>query len=741
MVQGVGYRPFIYNQANIFNMKGYVSNQGSAVVLDIEGEGENIKGFLTKIIKSPPNLAIVERVKVISKEYKGYLDFQIKFSSSGAKELKFIGVDVATCPECLEEISDPDNPRYQHPFTNCTACGPRYSILKKLPYDREHTTMNAFQMCSSCKREYNDPKDRRFHAQPNCCSNCGPSLSLVTNKGKEVACTNPIQKTIELMSEGKIVALKGLGGYHLVCDALNQEAVNILRERKNRPHKPFAIMVKDIEVARELCFINEMEEKIILSNKRPIVLLEKKTSKALPSSIAPSMRKLGVMLPYTPLHYLLFQGTITALVMTSGNRSSAPIQYQNQEATRMLGDTADYFLVHNRDIHIPVEDSVVKVVNDQEVLVRRARGYTPFTFNLNITKEALALGAEEKSTFCAAQNQYGYMSQYLGDLKDFDTYTNFENAIGYLISLLGLRPKIIAYDFNRSYLSSQYAETMEGKKIAVQHHHAHMVSCMVEHRLFSPVIAVVFDGTGLGTDGKVWGGEFFVGTRRSIIRVGHLKYVTIQGGNKAIKEPWRIAISYIHAIKRNYKNKVLKEVDEKDIRTVIQALDQNLNCFESSSIGRLFDCVAALLNLRQRITYDAQAAIELENILDTSVKEYYSYQLGEEDGVYQIDYESILMGVLKDIENELAPSTISAKFHNSIGRATVELVCSIKERYGIKKIVLSGGVFENIYLMTYVVKELEKKDFEVYYNQQIPTNDSGISVGQLGVAAAIEGKD
>ncbi|ARE86175.1 carbamoyltransferase HypF [Clostridium formicaceticum] len=740
IVQGVGYRPYIYNHAKLFNIKGWVSNQGSAVTLDIEGEKEAIKGFLIKIIKNPPNLSTIEKIKLLPKEYKGYIDFQIKSSSYDEKELKFIGMDVATCHECLEEIFNIDNPRYHYPFTNCTTCGPRYSILRKLPYDRNHTTMDTFQMCPSCRGEYNDPGDRRFHAQPNCCPNCGPSLSLLTNKGREVLCTDPIEKTIDLLHTGKIVAIKGLGGYHLACDAKNQEAIKTLRKRKNRPHKPFALMVKDIEIARKLCMINEIEEKILLSNKRPIVLLEKKGSKTLSDEIAPNIKKLGVILPYTPLHYLLFQGAITILVMTSGNGSSAPIQYENHEAIEKLGRIADYFLIHNRDIHIPVEDSVVKVVNDQETLVRRARGYTPFTLTINITQEALALGAEEKSTFCAAQNQYGYMSQYLGDLKDFDTYGIYEKAIGNLVSLLGLKPKIIAHDFNTSYLSSQYAETLAGKKVAVQHHHAHMVSCMVEHNLFCPVIGVVFDGTGLGTDDKIWGGEFFVGARENFIRVGHLKYVTIHGGNKAIKEPWRIAISYLHAINYKYK-KVLREIDEKSIHTVIQALEQNFNCFESSSVGRLFDCVAALLNLRQRITYDAQAAIELENILEPSVKEYYSYNIGEENGVYQIDYKSILMGVLKDIEKEVHPSSISAKFHNTIGKVTLELISRIKERYHINRVVLSGGVFENTYLLTYIVKGLEKKDCDVYYHRQIPTNDSGIAVGQLGVVAAIEGKD
>ncbi|TCP96174.1 carbamoyltransferase HypF [Serpentinicella alkaliphila] len=739
IVQGVGYRPYIYNQANIFNIKGWVSNQGSAVILDIEGRKEDISDFLIKIIKNPPNLSTIEKVKLLHKEYKGYLDFQIMPSSSDEKELKFIGIDVATCPECLEEISNIDNHRYHYPFTNCTACGPRYSILRKLPYDRNNTTMDTFQMCLNCREEYNDTTSRRFHAQPNCCPNCGPSLLLLTNKGSKVICTDPIQKSIELLQQGKILAIKGVGGYHLACNAEKQEAVTTLRKRKNRPHKPFALMVKDIYIAKQLCRINATEEKILLSNKRPIVILEKKEDTILPDEIAPGMKKLGIMLPYTPLHYIMFRERITAIVMTSGNVSSEPIQYENNKAFENLGTIADYFLIHDRDIHIPLEDSVVRVINDQEVLVRRARGYTPFNFPINIAQEVLALGAEEKSAFCAAQNQYGYMSQYLGDLKNLDTYEIYEKAIENIVKLLGLKPRIIAYDFNESYLSSQYAESLVGKKIAVQHHHAHMVSCMVEHKIVTPVIGVVFDGTGLGTDGKIWGGEFFVGSRKSFIRVGHFKYATIQGGNKAIKEPWRIALSYLHQNNLRF-DKIFKEVDEKSINTITQALNQKLNCFESSSVGRIFDCVAALLNLRQKITYDAQAAIELENILDSTVKEYYSYHIEDEDGVYRIDYKSSIIGVLKDIENQLSSSSISTKFHNTIGNVTLEVISRIKEIYNINQVVLSGGVFENTYLLSHVVQGLKKTDCHVYYHQQIPTNDSGISVGQLGVAAAIEGK-
>lgn len=737
IVQGVGYRPYIYNQANKFNIRGWVSNQGSAVVMDVEGKKNKIKNFLLQIIKRPPSLARIEKVEVISKCCIGHHDFEIRPSSGDTNGLNFLSQDVAICPECLKEIFDPNNDRYHYAFTNCTACGPRYSIIRKLPYDRDNTTMDVFPMCPNCEKEYNAPSNRRFHAQTNCCKTCGPALSLLTNRGEEILCNNPLRKTITLLLAGMIVAIKGIGGFHLVCDGRNQEVITVLRERKNRPHKPFAIMVKDLETAKKLCLISEAEEKILISSKRPIVLLEKKANCDLPEQIAPNRKKLGIILPYTPLHYLLFQEGISCLIMTSGNLSNAPIQFENDQAIKNLGRIVDYFLVHNRNIHIPVEDSVVKVINKEEVVIRRARGYTPFIFPMKAKNEVLALGAEEKSTFSITQNGYGYMSQYLGDIKNYDSYIIYKKAIENLMSMMELKPRIIAHDFHTSYLSSGYARTQVGKKMAVQHHHAHMVSCMVEHHLLNPVIGVIYDGTGIGTDEKIWGGEFFVGTRENFIRVGHFKYVEIQGGDQAIREPWRIAVSYLHSIHYATSN-ILKGIDINSINTVKQALDKHLNCYETSSVGRLFDCVAAIVNLRHRITYEAQAAIELENILDPYVEEDYSYAIEEENGMYLIDYQSILLGILKDIENALAPSFISAKFHNTLGNVTIDMVCRISEKYEVKVIVLSGGVFENNYLLTYILKGLKEKEITVYYNQQIPTNDSGISIGQLGIVDAVE---
>lgn len=739
LVQGVGFRPYIYNQAVKYNIKGRVSNQGSAVLMDIEGDRKNIKKFLLSIIKNPPTLAKIEKVEVYLRVLKRWNNFKIKPSSVEENNIKFIGTDVSICLECLKDISDYKNNRYHYAFTNCTNCGPRYSLIEKLPYDRENTTMDTFKMCPDCEREYNEPTNRRFHAQTNCCPNCGPKLNLLNNMGGEVICSDVVLSTIDILKDGKIVAIKGIGGFHLACDAHNEASVNILRQRKRRSHKPFAIMVKDIEIARKLCNVDEYEEKILLSNKRPIVLLEKKENSNLPDIVAPNMKKLGIMLPYTPLHYLLFQNDITCLVMTSGNKSNSPIQFENYKAVENLKTIADYFLMHNRDINIPVEDSVVKTICNKEIVVRMSRGYTPFIFPMKTNMEILALGAEEKNSFCLSQNQYLYMSQYIGDLKNYDTYINFEKAIGNMTKLLNFNPRLIVHDMYTTYQSSKYAQSHTVRKIPVQHHHAHMASCMVEHKLFCPVIGVIFDGTGLGMDGNIWGGEFLIGTRENFIRAGHFRYVKIQGGDKSIKEPWRIAVSYLHSI--NYElNDIVNTIDERSINVVKQAIDSELNCYKTSSIGRFFDCIASLLNIRHYITYDAQAAIELENIIDPSVKNEYPFTIFDDNNAYIIEYKDILLSVISDIKMGKPVSFISAKFHNTLASAAVELVIKIGKKYNLKKVVLSGGVFENNYLLVSIKNKLEKADFSVYYNQQIPTNDSGICVGQLAIAEAMEGK-
>lgn len=562
-------------------------------------------------------------------------------------------------------------------------------------------------------------------------------LSLLNNMGEEIICNDEVLKVIDILKDGKIVAIKGIGGFHLACDAHNENSVNILRQRKRRPHKPFAIMVKNIEIAKQLCYVNEFEEKILLSNKKPIMLLWKKENSNLPDLVAPNMKKLGIMLPYMHLHYSLFQSDITCLIMTSGNVSNLPIQFENNKVVEKLGSIADCFLMHHKNIKLPVEDSVVKTICNQEIAVRMSRGYTPLIFPIKSNIEILAVGAEEKNTFCFSKNKKIYISQYIGNLKNYDTYIIFEKAIESMAKSLNFKPELIVHDMHNAYQSSKYALEQNLRNISVQHHHAHMVSCMVEHKLFCPVIGVIFDGTGLGLDGNIWGGEFLIGNRENFIRAGHFRYVTIQGGDKAIKEPWRIAVSFLHSINHEFNN-ITNEVDEKNINAVKQAIDNNLNCYKTSSVGRFFDCISSLLNIRQFITYDAQAAIELENVLDNSVKEEYPYTITDENDVYIIEYKDILLSVISDIKTGKSTSIISAKFHNTLANAAVNLVIKIRNKYGLKKVVLSGGVFENNYLLVSLIERLKSAGFSVCLNQRIPTNDSGICVGQLAIAEAME---
>nr|WP_246517278.1 carbamoyltransferase HypF [Clostridium aciditolerans] len=740
IVQGVGFRPFVYKKAKEYLINGWVNNAGGTVVIDCSGIKDNLKSFILSLIKEPPSLAKIEKVECISLEGSPYEDFSIKESTEKLSKIKFVSPDVGTCPKCIEDIMKKKTDRYRYAFTNCTECGPRYSIIKALPYDRKTTTMRSFEMCSSCKAEYENPMSRRFHAQPNCCEKCGPTLTLINNKKEIIKCDDPVLETSKLIKQGKIIAIKGIGGFHLVCSGKDEEAIEELRRRKKRPHKPLALMMKDLETARKYCEISQAEEKVLTNNKRPIVLVNKKELCELPQNIAAKQNKLGIMLPYTPLHYLLFEEDIEVIVMTSGNISGEPIRYKNNEAIDHLRKVADYFLIHDREIHVPIDDSVVKVVFDKEAVIRRARGYSPYGINLRIKRNIGALGAEQKNTFCVSRNGYVYMSQYLGDLRYLDVFKNYQYIIKHLTNLLDIQLEVFAHDKHPDYLSTYYANKQQVRKISVQHHHAHMVSCMAEHDIYEPVIGVIYDGTGLGIDGAVWGGEFFIGTRDSFKRVAHLKYVSIQGGDKAIRETWRCALSYLYSIGYDELNFINEEEKEK-VELVKQTLSLGLNCYKSSSMGRLFDCVAALIGIRKCITYDAQAAIELENIADNSTTEHYKYDIYAKNNMYQIDYKSIIDGVLKDLKDGEIASVISAKFHNTIVAFTEDLVCKIGKCYSLNKVVLSGGVFENQYLLKNIYQRLKEKQFQIFYNEQIPTNDGGISFGQLVIADAIIEKE
>ena len=793
IVQGVGFRPFVYQNAVEYQIKGWVKNAGGAVVIGCSGTDANIENFIKSIRLNPPKLARVEKIKywvyqsekrvkngVRLKTTKLRLDtlnkFRRAFRNSGSEDiesihcipnakvvqntmitqntkfiikkssnkqdfLRFMSPDIATCPKCLKDIKNKNSYYYGYAFTNCTECGPRYSIIKELPYDRNATTMSSFPMCENCQKEYENPLSRRFHTQSTCCRECGPKLSLYDNRGRQIICCDPIKKTSELLNSGNIVAIKGIGGFHLVCNGKDEKVIRLLRIRKHRFDKPLALMIKNIDIIKDICYVSKKEEEILTSNKRPIVLLNKKTTSLLPDIIAPKQSKLGIMLPYTPLHYLLFESQLDILIMTSGNRSSLPIEYRNEPALIHLNNIADYFLIHNRDIHMPIDDSVVKIVNEDEMVSRIARGYAPYSAKLDSKNEIIAVGGQQKNTICISKGGFTYISQFIGDLEELDCFENFKRVMNHYLKIFCMKDYVYAHDLHPSYQSTKYVISHPERKIPVQHHHAHMVSCMAEHSLHDTVIGVVFDGTGYGLDGAVWGGEFFVGNRCSCRRVGHLEYVTIQGGNQAIKEPWRSAVSYLWAAGYDAKD-ILQGVDTQKIDGVLVAIQNHINCFWSSSMGRLFDAVAAMTGLRNTITYDGQAAIELENIMNISNeikadKDFYHCSLKEESDIYSIPYKPIIDGVISDIKRNELLATIAYKFHNTIINASCNLVCKVREKTNINKVILSGGVFENQYLLQSIYNILISKGFKVYYHKQIPTNDSGISFGQIHVANAI----
>ena len=733
VVQGVGFRPFVYNQARKYAVKGWVNNRGASLVIDVEGKAKEIREFIFSIILNPPSLAKIERIEIASVKYAGYDNFLIQKSDAMDEDLRFVPSDVGVCKKCLRETIDPLSRWFKYSFTNCTECGPRYSIIKRLPYDRKNTTMESFEMCPSCRGDYEDPLNRRFHAQPTCCPKCGPLLHLVNAQGQEVEYVDVFEKTIECIEEGKILAIKGIGGFHLVCDAEKEDTVNLLRQRKNRPHKPLAIMARDLACIQEQCKISSMEKNLLESKKKPIVLLEKNKGYRLPKNISPDTKRIGMMLPYTSLHHLLFQKNIRFLVMTSGNISNAPIQYESAQALRELSGIVDYFLVHNREIHSPVDDSVTKVIRGREMMIRGARGVSPYSIDMGIQKEILALGAEQKSTFAISQNGYGYMSQYLGDIKEYEGNKRYQRMIEHIMILIKGNPQAIAYDMHPNFFVKQYADRYEGKKVLIQHHHAHMVSCMVEHKLNGPIMAVIYDGTGFGLDGNNWGGEFLVGTKESFKRVGHFQYVYIQGGDQSVKEPWRTAVSYIEALGQDPR-KYLKCIEETRLGTIQQAHRAKYNCYKSSSVGRIFDCVSALLGLCYESTYDGQAAIILENIADTEIHEAYNFNVITAKDSLQVEYMEVIKGILDDLDAKLPLSQIPSKFHNSICDITIQVVQMIRKQYELEEVILSGGCFENNYLLVTIVERLESMGMKVFYNQQIPINDSGISIGQLAIA-------
>ena len=748
IVQGVGFRPFVYQLATKYNLKGWVCNTSEDVKIEVQGESKDLKRFLSELQDNAPPLAHIESITVTYHLPADYTSFKIRHSIAEEGKYQLVSPDIATCPACLREIFSPEDRRYHYPFTNCTNCGPRFTIIEGVPYDRPKTTMRSFQMCPDCQAEYDNPLDRRFHAQPNACSKCGPRLELLDAKGNRVETSDAIAAASQLLRDGKILAIKGLGGFLLACDATNEKAVQLLRQRKRRPFKPLAVVVADMEEAKRHCYISEAEEKLLTSLQSPIVLMWWKPESTVCQAVAPNLKYLGVMLPYTPLHHLLLRGVGLPLVMTSGNISEEPIAKDNDEAIRRLSGIADYFLVHNRDIYARYDDSVTVIERGEVQLTRRARSYAPYPIHLPFTaKQVLGCGAEEKNTFCLTKDSYAFISQHIGDMENLETLENFQNTLALYKKLFRIEPEIIAYDLHPEYLSTKYALELGSqfshlKLVPVQHHHAHIVACMVDNKVETPVIGVALDGTGYGSDGRIWGSEFLVADYKGFQRMGHLEYLPLPGGAAAIKRPYRTAIGYLIKLlgedSISPKLAFLKQVDAVEIGLIKRQIQTGLNSPLASSLGRLFDAVSALLGVRGEIDYEGQAAVELEmaayDDCDRVGNKGYPYSILEQDGVNVIQLKELLSAIIEDLYQGVSKATISARFHNTIARMICEMCQLIAKKTGINQVALSGGVFQNRLVLRKAIPLLESAGFSALTHKQVPCNDGGISLGQAAIA-------
>jgi hydrogenase maturation protein HypF len=743
-VQGVGFRPTVWRLAHEYGLSGQVLNDGEGVLIRAWGDSEILDSFLIRLREEAPDLARIDSIERTT--IQGQIppdDFNIIDSLKSPVRTGVLP-DAATCPACLEEINNPLNRRYRYPFTNCIHCGPRFSIIKNVPYDRQRTTMSDFAMCSDCLKEYTDPENRRFHAQPNACPQCGPKVELLDARGRRVTAKDPIAEAALYLHQGLIVAVKGLGGYQLACPGIDENAVLRLRKRKHRWNKPFALMANHIHQVRRFCQVSREEEALLKSVKNPIVLLRKNETSLIANSIAPGQKTLGMMLPGTPLHHLLMREVGEVLVMTSGNISEEPIVYRDEEAFNRLKGIADFFLIHNRPIHMRTDDSVTRIFKGGEFIVRRARGYAPSSIIMRepFARPILACGGHLKNTFCLGSSHSAHVSHHIGDLENYESLTSFKEGIEHFQNLLEIKPEVVAFDLHPDYLSTQYAKQLEGvEQIAVQHHHAHIAAGMADCGLKNEtVIGVAFDGTGYGTDGAVWGGEFLLADFNNFVRVAHLEYTSLPGGSAAIREPWRSAAACLHhvygdgmeALNINF----IKGLDEGRWKILKQMINNNQNCPLSSSMGRLFDAVASLLGLRDAVTYEGQAAVELEQLADESCQDSYSWDDVTGDSPMIVGVQALIKAVIDDILQETAAEIISARFHNSVAEMTVSVCSRIRQNTGLEQVVLGGGVFQNMFLLDRLVALLEEKDFLVHLPRQVPVNDGGISLGQVAIANA-----
>ncbi len=747
-VQGVGFRPFVFSLARRRALTGRVLNNTTGVLIDIEGDASVINHFITELTLSSPPLSLIESVERSDNlALAHYQDFRIVESAAHGQKRTPISADIATCRDCLRELCDPHDRRYRYPFINCTNCGPRFTIIEGIPYDRAQTTMRDFAMCAACRAEYENPLDRRFHAEPTACAVCGPRLSLTAAHGREVELEaasdeDPISRVRQLLLDGRIVGIKGIGGFHLACDALDVAAVERLRQRKYREGKPFALMAASIAVIRKHCSVSEAEEALLTSAPRPVVLLAKRSDVIIPAAIAPGVNTLGFMLPYSPLHYMLLEKLGRPLVMTSGNVSAEPVCYEDEEATQRLSKIADYFLSHNRRIHLRADDSVTRVQAGREMILRRARGYAPAPIKtgFKFAREILACGAELKNTFCLARAQYAFLSHHIGDLENLETLRSYTTGIEHYKQLFHLQPEVVAYDLHPEYLSTKYALALDEptEKIGVQHHHAHIASCMADNGIDGEVIGVAMDGLGFGSDGRLWGGEFFVADFSAAERIAHLAYIPMPGGAQAVREPWRMAAVYLHrALGDDFLNLNLPFVQALDRRawtTLRRMLLTGTNSPETSSMGRLFDAVASLLGLRNVVNYEGQAAIELETIVDRQTTQRYEFEFAADGRI--IKAEGVIQRAVADLLDGRAPQEVAARFHLGVAHLIGTIARHVRAERRLNRVALSGGVFQNMFLLEHTCRMLEADGFEVFTHSRVPTNDGGIALGQAAVANA-----
>jgi hydrogenase maturation protein HypF len=739
IVQGVGFRPFVYRCAHRWDISGWVLNDSRGVVIEAEGVENCLAGFLRSLNADLPPLAVISRLDSTNVPETGEAGFVIRQSLHHAERKAQVPPDTFVCPDCLSELFNPEDRRFRYPFINCTNCGPRYTIVTRIPYDRPNTTMVDFPMCPACRAEYEDPLSRRFHAQPNACPVCGPRLALFDSEGREVPDSDPLDTVVGLLGEGRIVAVKGLGGYHLAVDAGNDEAVRELRRRKARDEKPFAVMSRDLERVARYAECNAREKALLSGVERPIVLVAKKENTCLSPLVAPKNRCFGVMLPYTPLHYLLLEADFTALVMTSANLSEEPIAFRDDDARERLAAIADFFLIHNRRIHARTDDSIARVLGGRPLLLRRSRGFVPASVSLPGSQPSvLALGGELKNTVCFTREDRAFLSEHVGDLKNPEVFASFRRTIRHLGEVLELEPKIVACDLHPDYYSSRFGEEMEGiSRVFIQHHHAHLASCLVENGVAETSIGVIFDGIGYGADGRIWGGEFLVGDFSGYRRVGHFAWVPMPGGDAATREPFRMALSYlVQAFGEELPPlPLVGSLGKKDLQVYRKMIEKGIHSPLASSCGRLFDAVAALGGLRQRVSFEGQAAMELEMAIEEGGDEAYPFSLRrEEGGMIVFDPIPLIRAVVGDVLRGEKISSISLRFHNALARMVVEVCLGLRESSGMGRVALSGGVFQNRYLTERTFLLLENEGFRVLTHSQVPPNDGGLSLGQAVVA-------